>query len=358
MAKTKTVKFKESIGLDIGNHSIKMVHLKKTHHGYKLLNCESLSTIPEGIEPVLSDLSPDRFGPILSQLIKTMKLKPKKIKHLVSSIGGDNTSIKQIKTIFLPEDELESALFFEAKKHLPISGAEMNLDYQVLSVEEKTNNMNILLASSTKALLTEHSNALTSAELTPGIVDLESLAVANSFILNNEDEDDGGVYIILNIGAFKTNMVIFSKSSKFFARDIALGGFNLTKDIMKQRKISYEEAEIYKLEHGLKKDDVKKDKSSIIALDITEKNAVELIAQEVKRSLRFYVKEAGNSDFKKILLMGGSGSIKGLPEFITEQLQLPAEVFNPFKNLDDSDRPSTTNDPQFAVALGLAMRPE
>ncbi len=356
MAKTKTVKFKESIGLDIGNHSIKMVHLKKTHHGYKLLNCESLSTIPEGIEPVFSDLSPDRYGPILAQLIKTMKLKPKKIKHLVSSIGGDNTSIKQIKTIFLPDEELESALFFEAKKHLPISGAEMNLDYQVLNVEEKTNNMNILLASSTKALLTDHSNALMSAGLAPGIVDLESLAVANSYIFNSEEEE--GVYVILNIGAFKTNMVIYSPNSKFFARDIAYGGHNFTKDIMKKQKNSYEEAERYKIENGLKESDTKKDKTSIIALDITEKNTAELIAQEVKRSLRFYVKEAGNSDFRKILLVGGSANLKGLPEFITEQLQIPAEVFSPFINLEDSDRPGTTNDPQFAVALGLAMRPE
>ncbi|MBT4332935.1 MAG: type IV pilus assembly protein PilM [Candidatus Cloacimonetes bacterium] len=356
MAKTKTVKFKESIGLDIGNHSIKMVHLKKTHHGYKLLNCESLSTIPEGIEPVFSDLSPDRYGPILAQLIKTMKLKPKKIKHLVSSIGGDNTSIKQIKTIFLPDEELESALFFEAKKHLPISGAEMNLDYQVLNVEEKTNNMNILLASSTKALLTDHSNALSSAGLAPGIVDLESLAVANSYIFNTEEEE--GVYVILNVGAFKTNMIIYSTASKFFARDIAYGGHNFTKDIMKKQKISYEEAERYKIENGLKESDTKKDKTSIIALDITEKNTAELIAQEVKRSLRFYVKEAGNSDFRKILLVGGSANLKGLPEFITEQLQIPAEVFNPFVNLEDSDRPGTTNDPQFAIALGLAMRPE
>jgi len=356
MAKTKKVKFKESIGLDIGNHSIKMVHLKKTHHGYKLLNCESLSTIPEGIEPVFSDLSPDRYAPILSQLVKTMKLKPKKIKHLVSSIGGDNTSIKQIKTIFLPDEELESALFFEAKKHLPISGAEMNLDYQVLSVEEKTNNMNILLASSTKALLKEHSNVVTSVDLTPGIVDLESLAVANSFILNSEEND--GVYVILNIGAFKTNMVIYSPASKFFARDIAYGGFNFTKDIMKKQKKSYEEAEMYKLEHGLKGRDVDSKKSSLIALEVTVKNTAELITQEVKRSLRFYVKEAGSSDFRKILLVGGSANLKGLPEYLTEQLQIPTEIFNPFNNLEDSNRPGTTNDPQFAVALGLAMRPE
>lgn len=356
MAKTKKIKFKESIGLDIGNHSIKMVHLKKTHNGFKLLDCESLSTIPDGVEPVFSDLSFDRFAPLLSQLIKTMKLKPKKIKHLVSSIGGDNTSIKQIKTIFLPEEELESALFFEAKKHLPISGSEMNLDYQVLNVEEKTNNMNILLASSTKSLITEHSNILTAGGLTPGIVDLESLAAANSFTFTDEDKD--GVYVILNLGAFKTNMIIYSTTSKFFARDISYGGFNFTKDIMKSKKMSYEEAEKFKIQHGLIAEEKQKDEKSMLALDITEKNTEELIAQEVKRSLRFYVKEAGNSDFKKIMLVGGSASLKGLKEYITKQLKIEAEVFNPFMSLEDSDRPGTTNDPQFAVALGLAMRPE
>ena len=356
MAKKKKIRFKESVGLDIGNHSIKMVHLKKLHHGYKLLNYEVRSTIPEGIEPIISDLSPDRFAPILSGMLKSMKLKPKKIKHIVSSIGGDNASIKQIKTIFLPDDELESALFFEAKKHLPISGAEMLLDFQVLSVEEKTNNMNILLASSTKSLLQEHSNILISAGLTPGIVDLESLAVANSFMLNENVED--GVYVILNIGAFKTNMIIYGPKAKFFARDIGWGGYNFTKDIMKQKNISFEEAENYKLEHGLKKADVSDSKSSLIALDITENTTAEHIAQEVKRSLRFYVKEASNSDFRKILLAGGSAKLIGLSEFLEEQLKLSTEVYNPFLNLDKSDKFSHEKDPQFALALGLAIRPE
>jgi len=128
--KKKKTKFKESLGLDIGNHSIKLVHLKKLHQGFKLLNYEIRSTIPVGFEQSLSDLSPDRFAPVLSEMLKSLKINPKKVKHLVSSIGGDNTSIKQIKTIFLPDEELESALFFEAKKHLPISGSEMLLDYQ------------------------------------------------------------------------------------------------------------------------------------------------------------------------------------------------------------------------------------
>ena len=355
MAKEKKVKFKESIGLDIGSHSIKMVHLRKLHEGFKLLNYEIRSTVPDGIEPNLSDLSIDRFAPVLSGMLRSMKINPKKVKHIVSSIGGDNTSIKQIKTIFLPDEELESALFFEAKKHLPISGSEMLLDYQVLNVEEKTNNMNILLASSTKELLQTHSNILLGAGLSPGIVDLEALGVANSYALNSYVED--GVYVILNIGAFKTNMVIYGPKVKFFARDISWGGLHFTKDIMKQKKMDYAEAEKYKIEHGLKKDDDDKKDSSMLALDITEKSTPELIVQEVKRSLRFYVKEAGNSDFRKILLVGGSAKLIGLDEYIANQVKLETEVYNPFVNLEKPERFKDKQDPQLALALGLAMRP-
>ncbi|MBC8527241.1 MAG: type IV pilus assembly protein PilM [Candidatus Cloacimonetes bacterium] len=354
MAKKKKSKFKESIGLDIGSHSIKLVHLKKLHQGFRLLNYEIKSTVPEGVEYTPSDLLPDRFPPILSGMLKSLKMNPKKIKHIISSIGGDNTSIKQIKTIFLPEEELESALFFEARKHLPISGSEMLLDYQVLSVEEKTNNMNILLAATTKSLLNEHSNILTTAGITPGIVDIESLAVANSFALNSLVEE--GIYIILNLGALKTNMVIFAPKARFFARDIAMGGYHFTKDIMKKQKISFEEAENYKFEHGLKKEKI--DKSSVIALDITEKSTIEKIALEVKRSLRFYVKEAGNSDFRKILLVGGGAKLKGISEFIQEQINIPTEVFNPFVNIEMPEKYKDEQDPQLALAMGLAMRPE
>lgn len=356
MAKEKKVKYKESIGLDIGSHSIKIVHLKKLHQGFKLLNYEKRSTIPDGIEPVQSDLSPDRFAPVLAGMLKSMKINPKKVKHIVSSIGGDHTSIKQIKTIFLPDEELESALFFEAKKHLPIGGSEMILDYQVLSVEEKTNNMNILLASCTRDALNEHSNILASVGLAPGIVDLESLAVANSFALNTYVED--GVYVILNLGMFKTNMVIYGPQAKFFSRDIGWGGYHITKDIMKRKKISYQEAENYKFEHGLISEEDDQQKDSVIALDITEKSATEMIVQEVKRSLRFYVKEAGNSDFRKILLIGGTAKLKGLPEYFTDQLKLETEVYNPFVNLERPEKFKDKQDPQLALALGLAMRPE
>ena len=356
MKKTKTQRFKETVGIDIGSHSVKVVHLKKLHDGFKLLNYEIRPTVPMGIEYVPSDLRPERFAPVLIEILKTLHINPKSIKHLVTSIGGDNTSIKQIKTIFLPDDELESALFFEAKKHIPISGNDMVLDYQVLSVEEKTNNMNILLAASNKDLLNEHTNILVSAGLTPYIVDIDSLAITNSFALNAFAED--GVYVLLNIGAHRTNMVIWGPDSRMFARDIPYGGYHFTRDIMRKRQMEWETAENYKLEWGLNDAADAAQVQTISMLDISEKTTEDLIVEEVRRALRFYVKEAGNSDYRKVYLMGGSAKLKGLVEYIQDKVNIPTEIFLPFINVEMPEKFQDKKDPQLALAIGLAMRLE
>ena len=356
MKKNKTVRFKETVGIDVGTHSVKIVHLKKLHDGFKLLNYEVRPTVPQGVEYVLSDLRPERYAPVIVEMLKTLRIAPKRIKHLVSSIGGDNTSIKQIKTIFLPDDELESALFFEAKKHIPISGTDMVLDYQVLSVEEKTNNMNILLAASSKDVLNDHTNILATAGLSPHIVDIDSLAVANSFALNAFVEE--GVYVLLNIGAHRTNMVIWGPDAKFFARDIPYGGFHFTTDIMRRRQMDWGEAENHKFEFGLLDDPSHPVVQTISMLDISEKSTEDAIAEELRRSLRFYVKEAGNSDFRKIYVMGGTAKLKGLPEYLQDKVNVPTEVFTPFTNVEMPEKFQDKKDPQLGLAIGLAMRME
>ena len=356
MKKTKTFKFKESVGIDIGTHSVKVVHLKRLHEGFKLLNYEIRPTVPQGVEYIPSDLRPDRYAPVLVEIFKTLRINPKKVQHLVTSVGGDNTSIKQIKTIFLPDDELESALFFEAKKHIPIGGTDMILDYQVLSVEEKTNNMNILLAATSKELLNEHTSTLVSAGLTPNIVDIDSLAVANSFALNAFVEE--GVYVLLNLGAHRTNMVIWGPEARFFARDIPYGGYHFTRDIMRKRQMEFEEADEYKLKWGLLDDPSISESKTISMLDISEKSTEDAIVEEIRRSLRFYVKEAGNSDIRKLYMMGGTAKLKGLQEYIQEKVSIPTDVFMPFINVEMPEKFMDKKDPQLALAIGLAMRTE
>jgi type IV pilus assembly protein PilM len=153
-------------------------------------------------------------------------------------------------------------------------------------------------------------------------------------------------------------MVIYGNKTKFFSRDIEFGGYNFTKDIMRTQDISFEEAEKFKFEYGLKGPKKETSTLTLSTLDIAEKSTEENIALEVKRSLRYYVKEAGNSDFRKVLLTGGSAKLEGLPEYLGESLNIPCEVFDPFYNLEMPEKFKNRKDPQLALALGLAMRKE
>lgn len=98
--------------------------------------------------------------------------------------------------------------------------------------------------------------------------------------------------------------------------------------------MEWEEAENHKLEFGLLDDPSASEVRTLSMLDITEKPTEEAIVDEIRRSLRFYVKEAGNSDFRKVYLMGGTAKLKGLPEFIEEKVNLPTEIFLPFINVE------------------------
>ena len=76
----------------------------------------------------------------------------------------------------------------------------------------------------------------------------------------------------------------------------------------------------------------------------------------MRRSLRFYGKQTGQSFFLKIFLTGGGAETVGLSDFITEKLNIDCAILDPFENLDGSEKLSISNKSQFTTALGLGIR--
>ena len=75
---------------------------------------------------------------------------------------------------------------------------------------------------------------------------------------------------------------------------------------------------------------------------------------EIRKTLRYYVKSNNQVFFNKLLISGGSATLPNLKEFIAENLKVKVELFNPFQKIKSDiqiDNPS-----QFAIAVGLAIR--
>jgi Tfp pilus assembly PilM family ATPase len=113
------------VGLDIGSHAVKMVVADKGSHG-KLRLLKAISRdIYTGQEKFDVD-GPKKAAvvPLILEMFQEVGVRPKRVGHLGSAIGGIHVAAKEIRTMQLGDDEMTSSILQEARKHLPLDGTE------------------------------------------------------------------------------------------------------------------------------------------------------------------------------------------------------------------------------------------
>lgn len=341
------------VGLDIGTHAIKMVLAEKGGHG-KLRLVKAISRdIYTGQEKY--DPEGARKGtvvPILLEMFQEAGVRPKRISHLGSCIGGTNQAAKEIRTMQLSDADMSSSIMQEARKHVPLDGSESVVDYQIMGEDPKeADKVRVLVAATTKRQFDAHVDVLRETELKPGIIDLEPLASANAYMAHTELPDDGAI-IFLNIGARRTNLLILGRKDMFFSRDLPVGGYAFTEDIMKKMNVKFTEAEEIKRSQGIKVAGSPSGGGEAFAL--AEKAPIEKLTEEINRSLRYYVKETGQSFFHRIDMVGGVAESPEVAEHLATKFNLEVRAFDPFGWVENAQ--DVRHRPQFAAAVGLATR--
>ena len=345
------------LGLDIGRQYVKMVTAEKTKDGYRVLDAGS-RLVPDAnsaFDPEKIDRS--HWVMAVRELFKQQSFNPKKAKSLITGIGGSSASIKQITTMEMPSEELESAMTFEARKHIPMDGTDAVIDYQILgSNKQEVDKIDVGLVACTKGTLTNHMDLLKECGLKAGIVDVNPIAMSNAFsFVKNMPED--GLVVMLDIGAVSSGLVVYGINQQFFTRDLPIGSHHFVKEISEKKEIGYTQAQDSLFKEGIlasktQTDDVSQEGS----VSIAERTVYDSLVEDMRRSLRFYAKQTGQSFFLKIFLSGGGASTPGLAEFVNQKLNIECAVFDPFENVEGKEKLSISNPSQFTTALGLGIR--
>ena len=344
------------LGLDIGRQYVKMVAADKTKSGYKLIDAGS-RLIPDpnsAYDPEKIDQS--HFVIAVKELFRQQGLNPKKAKVMISGINGSSASIKQITTMEMPSDELESAMTFEARKHIPMDGTDAVIDYQILGSNKKeVDKIDVGLVACTKGVLNSHIDLLKECGLKPGVVDVNPIAMSNAFSFIKDMPEDGLV-VMLDIGALSSTLVVYGKGEQFFTRDLPIGGHHFVKELSEKREIGYTEAQDILFRDGITAS--KKDTSieNTAEVGIAERTIYDNLIEDMRRSLRFYAKQTGQSFFLKIFLTGGAAATPGLTVMVNEKLNIECAVFDPFASLEGANNVSISNPSQYTTALGLGIR--
>jgi type IV pilus assembly protein PilM len=335
------------IGLSIGSSSIKLVELKKTGKGHKLLHF-GISQLPEDAIVNREIVNHIAVVEMTKNLVDQIKLRNK---PACISLSGTSVIIKRMQVQVQNMKELQDQVFWEAEQYLPFDVSEVVMDFQLLS-KAKDSAADVLLVAVKRSVLESYMNAARDAGLIPKVVDVDYFALQNVFEANYPSSPNEAVALI-DLGASSTKIMVVQGGVPVFTRDSVLGGRNLTAEIQRHLNVSYQDAETLKIGGG----------GGGMPQEVLElmRVSAENFATEIKRAIDFYDASSSGAPISYILLTGGSAKIPDISRIIEESTQRPTQLLNPFNSISydpEMFTPDYINNvgPLAAVPLGLALR--
>jgi len=340
---------RELVGIDIGTHSIKLVLLRQEKDGWHLVHASSVP-FPPGVIVDGQIMDRELLTAHLQGLVRDAKVAGAKC---AISVSGHATIIKKITLPYMTLSELQDSIGWEAETYIPFDIKEVYLDVQIVSGNEASGQMDVLLTVVKKDLVNDLVQVATAAGLKVVIADLAQLSAINDLIFNGYTAP-GELIAYVDVGANLTSLGVLNGNMLAFSRDISTGSGTLTAALRQNLNVRYEEAEHLKLLAS---------RGEQVRPEVVEFSArvADVIATEVMRSLDFFTATSINSDIKRVVVMGGGSAMPGLVEALERRIELPVKVVNSFGNvlLTASQMFHLAAEiPSYAVAVGLALRHE
>lgn len=339
-------------GLDIGSYSVKLIALQGGVGGSRYWMSETRLPPREREEDASA---PDLMARTIGNCLSMAGLSPRSFRGVSLGVSGADVIVKQISLPLMDDDEVGSALRFEARKHLPFDPQGMVIDYQVLGRYASEKRLDVLLASVSQQNLDRRIEPLRKLGMEVDIVDAAPLALANA--LTHNADLDREAHVLLDIGHTASHLTLVQRGEPFFTRRIDFGGRHLTRAIAEGTSVPFDEAEEWKLAAGSDTPAFKVDWSLPEMTAILECMRRDLV-DEVRRSFAFYRTVGTLPEMMRVWVSGGTARLPGLAAHLTDLLGAPVLLFNPVQFLSGDPRGGhrPTVGPHFAQAFGLAVR--
>lgn len=353
-----------AVGIDIGSSAIKVVEIKKK--GSKAI-LETYGAIALGSYAGLdagrvTNLSVPKIAEALQEVLKQS--------GITTASGAFSIPVQSslIFTVELPaqveESKMASIIPTEARKYIPVPITEVSLDYFILPKKEfsfkemnrvdnpdipqkPTDKTNVLVVATQNDAISKYRSIVSESRLSASFFEIE---IFSSVRANFEHELSP--VLLMDFGASRTKLSIVEFGMVKSYHTIDRGGADISDSISKSLSIPFSEAEKMKKEFGLFGNPVEKSLSDIIKIHM------DYIFSEVNNVLLGYEKRY-NRTISKVIFSGGGSLLKGLPEMAANNFRAEIEIGHPFSKVNAPaflEKVLETMGPEFAVALGLALR--
>lgn len=337
-----------AFGLDIGTSTTRVVWLDREDDKISYVSSLTVPTPAQGVQSE-SPFDQQEMAQVINKLVIDAKITTN---NVTIALPENHAYTKVIEMPVLSDNELASAIYWEAEQYIPVPLDTVTLAWSKLRTlksslpEEK---MQVLLVAAPKELIKRYQTILDIAGLTIVSVETEILSIIRALSSSNHTPTS----LIANIGTMSTTLGIVQNGLLTFNYSVPLGGVALTRAIAADFGLQLAQAEEYKRVYGLSDKNFGGKVGQAIQPILTS------LLTEVKKAMTFYSeKYANESPITQILLTGGGASLPGLGIYFAQHIGIEAVIANPWSMLNIQGVPAAieSKGPDYTVAVGLALK--
>ncbi|MGE0491807.1 MAG: type IV pilus assembly protein PilM [Vulcanimicrobiota bacterium] len=347
--------------IDIGSNMIKVAIVNEKKGAppelYRYAQCATPPmTIKDG-----SIVDAQLLGETIAGLLASSDIQ---VGKLVSAVAGQQVVIRPIQMTKMKQSEVNQAIKFEAERYLPYSVTDASVSGMIINEHVDERSMEVLLIAVPNEIVANAREVVKMAEVEPGPIDLEPLALFRSLKHCVSDEQMAGTLALINLGASFSSINIFRQRVLRHNRTISIAGNSFTKAIGQSLNLSFEEAEKIKKEKGVIRVENNADPvppTTMRIFNLIVPVLTELVT-EIQRSFDYYRSRYKDGAVDLVILSGGTAKFKNIDQFLANELGVKAEIANPFRGINAQKVPGLSQAdladiaPNAMVALGLALR--
>jgi type IV pilus assembly protein PilM len=352
----------KGIGIEIAPERINIAQLRQQGQSYKLATYIT-EPVPEGIfeEGQIVD------APALAELIQeTLAKNNIKATHVATAVPMRDAIIRIIPVpAELSADELrEMVLNHEAGLYLPYPREEVDLDYQQLGFfqdEDGIEKTQVLLVATRKEVTNTYLETFQQAGLDIDVIEINSFALIRTIREQLRQFGSQEAAVLVDIEFESTEIAIIVDGVPQFSRTVPIGTFQLQSAL--SRAMNLPTKRDTEMLQGMTIPSTPTEGIRTGATGINPGMAALLrvlgeLADELRRSIDFYLNQSSELEVAQLLLAGPGGGIGQLDEFFTNRLSLPTSSIDPVSalSLEVEEDISPVLRPGLGVVLGLGLR--
>lgn len=355
----------KGIGIELAPDRINVAQLKKQGQAYKLTLLAS-TPVPEGVFQEGQIVDSAAMAELIQATLTENKIKVKQVATAVSGGRDTVTRIIPIPAELNDEELREMVLNQEAGLYLPFPREEADVDYQKLGLfvdEDGIEKFQVLLVATRKEITDSYIQTFQQAGLQIDVLEISSFALIRTIRDQLRQFSPQEAVALVDIEFESTEISITVDGVPQFTRTVPIGTYQIQSALSRAMNLPPERST--DLLQGMTIPIVPTDTLGTPGrMGGTNPGAAAMLriigelADELRRSIDFYLNQGDNLEVAQLLLAGPGAGIGQLDEFFTQRLSLPSSQIDPIaalgleisQDIPEADRSG------LGVVLGLGLR--